>query len=91
MPGGMGMNMGGGGMGMSSGASAAPTRQPPPIEHTLNLSLEELYRGTSKRMRITKKVCLSEVTPPWLRTFVGAVNHIPYPLRTRVREASNFL
>ncbi|CAM9354169.1 unnamed protein product, partial [Sphacelaria rigidula] len=60
MPGGMTMNMGGGGMGMSSGASAAPTRQPPPIEHTLNLSLEELYTGTSKRMRITKKVCLSE-------------------------------
>lgn len=72
MPGGMTMNMGGGGMGMSSGASAAPTRQPPPIEHTLNLSLEELYTGTSKRMRITKKVCLSELPPPSLRAFVGA-------------------
>lgn len=64
MPSGMGMGMsqgrrgGGGRAGAGGGAmpTAAGTRQAPPLEHTLNLSLEELYHGTSKRMRITKKV-----------------------------------
>lgn len=57
VPGGMrmsrmsGVNSGGGGH-----ARGMSTRQAPPVEHTLNVSLEDLYRGASKRMRITKKV-----------------------------------
>ncbi|CAM9657979.1 unnamed protein product [Pylaiella littoralis] len=49
MPGGFG---GGGGMPAKGGGVS---RQAPPVEHCLNISLEELYRGSSKRMRITKK------------------------------------
>lgn len=52
--------MGGGFNGMggmpNSPGTQAPRRQAPPVEHILNLSLEELYKGSSKRMRITKKV-----------------------------------
>lgn len=53
--------MGGGfGGGMPAAGSSSPPkaarRQAPPVEHRLNLSLEELYQGSSKRMRITKRV-----------------------------------
>ncbi|CAM9493291.1 unnamed protein product, partial [Choristocarpus tenellus] len=54
----MGMmgNMGGGrGTG---GMRTGITRQAPSVEHVLNLSLEELYTGSTKRMRITKKTAL---------------------------------
>lgn len=54
-----GMGMGGGPASAAGGAGgrpARPRRQAPPVEHCLNLSLEELYQGSSKRMRITKKV-----------------------------------
>lgn len=33
-----------------------PTRQDPPIEHTLKLTLEELFSGCTKKMKITRKV-----------------------------------
>lgn len=45
------------GMGGAQRGSGSRARQAPPVEHTLNLSLEELYGGSSKRIRITKKVC----------------------------------
>lgn len=52
-----GMGMGGmPGMGGMGGASSGAARQAPAVEHPLNLSLEELYQGSSKRMRITRKV-----------------------------------
>lgn len=56
--GGMGGGFGGGmpAAGSSSSSPKAARRQAPPVEHCLNLSLEELYQGSSKRMRITKKV-----------------------------------
>lgn len=44
-----------GAMGGVPGASHS-TRQAPPVEHPLKISLEELFQGSSKRMRITKKV-----------------------------------
>ena len=56
--------------GMSSGMGGPGTspprrRQAPPVEHTLNLSLEELYEGSSKRMRITKKVSTADTFEDW--------------------------
>ncbi len=54
MPGGMG---GMPGMGGSSGRhSAAPTKKADPVQHDLKVSLEDLYTGTTKRVRITKKI-----------------------------------
>jgi len=56
--------LGGGGFGdmmgdnMSGGSRGQPHRsqkKADPIEHRLNVSLEELYNGTTKRMRITSK------------------------------------
>lgn len=45
-----------GGMGRAgSGRSAAP-RKDPAIENTLNVSLEELYTGTTKKMKISRNV-----------------------------------
>lgn len=38
-----------------SRSSGAP-RQDPPVEHTLNLNLEELYSGCTKKMKISRKV-----------------------------------
>ncbi|CBN75376.1 Heat shock protein 40 [Ectocarpus siliculosus] len=63
-----GMRMGGMGGGFGGGMPAAGSssppkaarRQAPPVEHCLNLSLEELYQGSSKRMRITKKTSTGE-------------------------------
>lgn len=61
-----GMGGGGGDDGFSSffgggGGSRARSNQPrqsPPMEATLNCSLEELYTGTKKRMKITRQVML---------------------------------
>jgi DnaJ family protein B protein 4 len=39
-------------MGRSSGQ---PATKPPPIQHNLNVTLEDLYTGCTKRMRITAK------------------------------------
>lgn len=36
------------------GGGAAPSK-PPPVHHDLNVSLEDLYSGATKRMRITAK------------------------------------
>eukprot|EP00903_Cladosiphon_okamuranus_P006991 g6802.t1 len=58
-----GMGMGGAPASAAGGAGgrpAGPRRQAPPVEHCLNLSLEELYKGSSKRMRITKKTSTGE-------------------------------
>lgn len=68
-----GMRMGGMGMGGApasaaggtGGRPAGPRRQAPPVEHCLNLSLEELYQGSSKRMRITKKVSYDTKRRVW--------------------------
>ena len=49
MFGGMGGGMGGGG----ARRQAGPKKQPP-IKHTLSLSLEDLYHGVTKKMKITK-------------------------------------
>jgi DnaJ family protein B protein 4 len=58
---GMRMNMGGGGptgmgMGMGMGGGESQQQQAPPVEHTLNVTLEDLYKGATKRVRITKKL-----------------------------------
>ena len=53
MPGGMGGMPGG--MSSSSSSQSAATKAAP-INHTLNVTLEELYSGVLKKMRITKKV-----------------------------------
>ena len=60
--GGPGMFFGSGGVegmdftptGMSGFGSHKP--QDPPIEHSLNLTLEELYQGCTKKMKISRKV-----------------------------------
>lgn len=61
MPGGMGGGMGGmpgmmGGMGGMPGGMSRGPRQDPPIEYPLNCTLEDLYKGTSKKMRISRNV-----------------------------------
>ncbi len=53
--------MGGGPFGSSSssggGFGSSPHKvQGPPVEHTLNLTLEEMYHGCSKRMKISRQV-----------------------------------
>ena len=71
-------SMMGGGFGPKSSGSP---RQDPPVEHTLNLNLEELYLGCTKKMKISRKVISSldgrttsedkvvsvEVKPGWKR------------------------
>lgn len=57
MPGGLGgmFGMGGGGMpGMGGGGRARGPQKAPAIKHVLTLSLEDLYKGTTKKMKITK-------------------------------------
>ena len=57
MGGGMG-NMPGMGQGMGQGMSQQSqqrTRKAPAVNHTLYVSLEDIYSGTTKRMRITSK------------------------------------
>ena len=65
-PGGQSMNMNMGGMGGGMGnmpgmgqgmgqQSQQRTRKAPPVNHTLYVSLEDIYSGTTKRMRITSK------------------------------------
>ena len=54
-----GFNFGGGRGGRaqgSSGGGARVRRQDPPIQHTINLTLEELYTGVTKKMKISKRV-----------------------------------
>ena len=59
---GMFFGSGGGGVeGMDFTPSGMPgfgshTPQDPPIEHSLNLALEELYQGCTKKMKISRKV-----------------------------------
>lgn len=49
--------MGGmGGMGGRSASGRAAPRKDPPIESTLNMTLEELYSGTTKKMKISRNV-----------------------------------
>jgi DnaJ family protein B protein 4 len=57
--GGMGMGGMGGGRGGSRGFGRQQERgpkQPPPVVHPLQVSLEDLYKGKTKRIKITKKV-----------------------------------
>lgn len=54
MPG--GMSFGGGGGIPRARAQAAPTHKAPPVNQVLNCSLEDLYNGATKKIRITKKV-----------------------------------
>ncbi|CAG9463259.1 unnamed protein product [Pedinophyceae sp. YPF-701] len=50
-----GMPFGFGGMGGMGGARRAP-RKPPPVEQPLPCTLEELYTGANRRLKITRKV-----------------------------------
>eukprot|EP01117_Protostelium_nocturnum_P002981 TRINITY_DN1390_c0_g1_i1.p1 TRINITY_DN1390_c0_g1~~TRINITY_DN1390_c0_g1_i1.p1 ORF type:complete len:355 (-),score=125.46 TRINITY_DN1390_c0_g1_i1:190-1254(-) len=43
-----------GGFGGFGGMGGGRSRKPQPIEHPLNCSLEELFNGTTKKMKITK-------------------------------------
>merc|ERR1719240_2381109 len=57
MPGGMG-GMPGGMGGMPGGMGGTPRRpqKPKAFEHRLPCALEDLYRGTTKRLKITRNV-----------------------------------
>jgi len=59
--GGMNMNMGGGQQqqmpfGMGGPSSPMKRKKADPIEYPFNVTLEDLYKGGSKKMRITKKI-----------------------------------
>ena len=56
------MNMGTGGAGPSGGFGAQQGRQDPPIERTVDLSLEDLYSGCTKKMKISRKVLSADGT-----------------------------
>ena len=57
MPGGMGGMPGMmGGMPGGMGGMGRGPRQDPPIEYPLSCTLEDLYKGTSKKMRISRNV-----------------------------------
>ena len=49
------MNMGGPRSSTSTSSSTSQKSKAPPVNHTLYVSLEDLYSGTTKKMRITKK------------------------------------
>lgn len=66
--------------GLGGPFGSAPQKQDPPVEHTLNLNLEELYSGCTKKMKISRKVLSAngglskeekvvsvEVKPGWKR------------------------
>lgn len=62
------------GQGVGAGMKRGGPRKDPPVEHALNLSLEELYSGTTKKMKISRKVRLAgmhRVGRGWL-LFVAA-------------------
>ena len=42
--------------GMNFGGNLTHQRQDPPVEHKLNLTLEELYSGCTKKMKISRQV-----------------------------------
>ena len=50
----------GGGMGMrnfqSMGGHRPPKRQDPPIQYDMQVALEDIYKGATKKMKITRKV-----------------------------------
>ncbi len=48
--------MGGGMNGMGAGKRHERKEQDPPVEHMVNLSLEELYNGCTKKMKISRNV-----------------------------------
>jgi len=50
------VNIGKGGGGMGRSPPHSHQTKAPAINHNLNVTLEELYSGTTKKMRITKKV-----------------------------------
>ncbi|CAM9847869.1 unnamed protein product [Phaeothamnion confervicola] len=62
-PGGMFMGGGGGpsmrfataGGGGGGGGTSQPQRKAPPVEYPLNVTLEDLYSGATKKVRITKR------------------------------------
>lgn len=56
MGGGMGGMGGGGGMGMGGGGPPPRPRKDPPIEQPLGCTLEELYKGSTRKMRINRNV-----------------------------------
>ena len=56
------MNMGAGGAGPFGGFGAQQGRQDPPIERTVDLSLEDLYSGCTKKMKISRKVLSADGT-----------------------------
>lgn len=60
MPGGFGgIRMGGmpgGSMGGGSGIRSSQPSKSAAVSHNLSISLEDLYTGTTKRVRITKKI-----------------------------------
>jgi len=55
----MGGMPGGGGGGRRSSQSAQPHQKSAPVNHPLSLTLEELFGGTTKKMRITRKTLSS--------------------------------
>lgn len=56
MPGMHGMPTGASSSASMGGRSQQPRQKDPPINHALNVSLEDLYTGTTKKVRITKKL-----------------------------------
>jgi DnaJ family protein B protein 4 len=54
--GGMPQGMVGGQGGMPGMTMGGMPQQDPPVEYALSLTLEELYKGTSKKMRISRTV-----------------------------------
>jgi len=61
-----GINMPGASSGSSS--SSREKRKAAAVEHNLNVSLEDLYRGTSKKVRITKRVLDNTTKQPTIVT-----------------------
>ncbi|KAL7000066.1 hypothetical protein U1Q18_001216 [Sarracenia purpurea var. burkii] len=51
-----GGSRGGGGGGDGTYMNQASPRKAPPIEQTLPCSLEELYKGTTKKMKISREI-----------------------------------
>lgn len=88
MPGGMQFDMGGGGGGHGGPSSATP-EPVPDIEKPIAVSLEDLYKGTTKKLKVGKrmlsgskeeKILTVDVKPGWKKgtkvRFAGAGNEV---------------
>jgi DnaJ homolog subfamily B member 4 len=75
--GGGGGGMGGGGGPPGGAAAGRAPRKDPPIEQPLGCTLEELYKGSTRKMRINRSVASHDGRPPHREEEILEINVAP--------------